>query len=55
MANSKKKIDKKAFGSNFKTAQAGPGYRPRPGSDAGGHTGRMGEPIKWPPPPVKRV
>jgi hypothetical protein len=51
MAKKTKKVDEKAFKSNFKTAQAGPGYRPPAGSDAGGHKGRMGEPIQWPPKP----
>jgi len=30
-----------------KIAQAGPGYRPRPGSDAAGNRERRGTDLKW--------
>lgn len=32
---------------NKKVAQAGPGYRPRPGSDAAGNKERMGTDKVW--------
>jgi len=34
---------------NKQVAQAGPGYRPRPGSDSGGNQERMGTNKKWDP------
>ena len=43
----------------YRVADPGPGYRPRPGSDAGGIRWRLGEPkpenAPAPQPPIRRA